>query len=172
MGYLIVGIILLVLIGLVGSAQKDKKEEILTKNGYKVSQRINSGRYVAGHPNLDKPLKLSTLIVKDQWLNIFEYPNGYDNEAPVHRAGIQLSAINNVLIEDETTVERKVTVGRLLLVGVFAFALKKKKVNELAYLTIQWKDNKFEHETYFEFEGKDAMQKANTARNGIIKLIN
>ena len=43
---------------------------------------------------------------------------------------------------------------------------------ELAYLTINWKQGKFNHDTYFEFEGKDAMQKANTARNEIIKLVN
>ncbi len=79
--------------------------------------------------------------------------------------------IKNILVEDQSTVERRVTLGRMLLVGIFAFAWSKRQKNELAYLIFEWSDGRFEHETIFEFEGRDAMVKANTARNGVIKWL-
>lgn len=58
----------------------------------------------------------------------------------------------------------------MILVGVFAFAWKKKKKNEIAFVEIDWKKGKFNNETMFCFEGENAVQRANKARNGIIKF--
>jgi hypothetical protein len=66
-------------------------------------------------------------------------------------------------------MEKRITLGRVLLVGIFALAWRKKKKNELAFVTIEWKE-KFENSTIFSFEGQEAMQKANTARNELIKM--
>lgn len=49
--------------------------------------------------------------------------------------------------------------------------MEEKEKNELAYLTIEWNDGKFDHETIFEFEGVGSMQNANTARNKLIKTV-
>ena len=57
-----------------------------------------------------------------------------------------------------------------MLTGVFAFAWKKKTKHELAYITIYWNDGKFDHETIFEFEGRNAMTRANSSRNKLINL--
>ena len=85
---------------------------------------------------------------------------------------IVIENIKNITVEDASSIEKKITVGRLLLVGVFALAWRKKKTNELAFVVTEWNDGKFDHSTTFSFEGKEAMTKANTARNSLIKMCN
>lgn len=167
----IIAIILFIIIGINGQQDIKKNNEKLTADGFSIATKIDTGKYIAGHPQLDNALNLTAIFPKDDWLYIFEYPDGLSTKMPVHKAGIQLKSIKNIVAEDSSTIEKKVTVGRLLAVGIFAFALKKKQKNELAYLTIEWNDGKFAHETYFEFDSKDAMQKANTARNALIRRI-
>jgi hypothetical protein len=55
--------------------------------------------------------------------------------------------------------------------ALFTFALKQKKKDELAYLTIKWMQGKFEHETFFEFEGKSVVSMATAARNRLINTV-
>lgn len=50
------------------------------------------------------------------------------------------SMISDVAVEGKSEVNRRVTVTRLLTVGLFAFALKKKGVDKEAYLTIVLSD--------------------------------
>ena len=47
---------------------------------------------------------------------------------------------------------------------------EKKKKNEIAFVVINWNDGRFDHATTFSFDGKDAMQLANTARNNLISM--
>lgn len=83
-------------------------------------------------------------------------------------AEIPIEAVSDITIEDASSIEKKITVGRIFLVGIFALGWRKKKKNELAFLVIEWKKGKFEHFTTFSFEGKEAFQNANTARNKLI----
>ena len=46
-------------------------------------------------------------------------------------------SISDVAIEGKDEANRRVTVTRLLLVGIFAFALKKKNKDKEAYLTLE-----------------------------------
>lgn len=172
--YWFIAILVIIIFVIVGNNDLNKgkmNDEKLRSDGFSVNMKIDTGKYIAGHPQLDNSIKLTSIFPKGDWLYIFEYPEGQSINMPLHKAGIQMNSINNVLAEDYTSIERKVTVGRMLLVGLFAFAIKKKKINELAYLTIEWKEGRFSHETYFEFEGKDAMQKENKARNSFIKTL-
>lgn len=169
--YVVLIIAVIVLMVIIAQKRIKKNNQKLQLLGFDPSKKIDTGKYVAGHPDLNNPLKITAIFPHSDALKIFEYPYGDVSSMPVEKGTIPNSSIKNVLAEDETTIEKKVTVGRLLAVGVFAFALKAKKKNELAYLTIQWNDGRFDHETYFEFEGTGAMQKANIARNNIIKFV-
>ena len=151
------------------SGSKDMKhvEEHLKLKGLKVSDFKKCGAYVGGHPLLNETIQGMTAIKQEDQLMLFEFPS--ISVVPKHKANIPIDKITNIQVEDSSSIEKKLTIGRLFLVGIFAFAWKKKKKNELAFVTIQWKD-KFENNTIFSFEGKDAMQNANTARNALINL--
>jgi hypothetical protein len=164
---LIIVFALIAYLGISGTKQNKKINEKLIELGYSLDSKIETGKYVAGHPDINEAIPKTSIMPKDNKLDIMlEKPM----EVPLKKGEIENSFINNVLVEDQSTVEKRVTVGRLLLTGIFAFAWKKKKKIELAYLTIEWNDGKFDHETIFEFEGTGAMQNANTARNQIIKI--
>jgi hypothetical protein len=170
----IIGILFIIMLFMASNSGQNaitKNNEILTADGFSALAKIEAGKYIAGHPEIDKSLKMVSIFPKGDWLYIFEHPNGSRINMPIHKAGIQMKSIKNILAQDSSTIEKKVTIGRLLTVGIFAFAIKKNKKNELAYLTIEWNDGKFDHETYFEFEGKNAIQKANTARNALIRQV-
>lgn len=169
--FVFIVIVLIVLVAIFSKSQKQHEEEA-RKKGIAIDQKVDTGKYIAGHPEIDNATKATCIIPSNDKIDIYHYEHVFDMGKPFFMASINTSTIENILVEDATEIERKVTVGRLLAVGIFAFAFKAAKKHELAYLTIQWKEGKFNHETYFEFTGKDAMQKANTARNRIIKFVN
>lgn len=147
--------------------QKEVNEK-LKNDGYNFLTKIEIGKYLGGHPDIDEPTIGTILFPKDNKLEILVEAKF---KLPIKKGEIENRFIKNITVEDQSTVEKRVTVGRLLMTGIFAFAWKKKNINELAYLTIEWNDGKFEHETIFEMNGKGAMQNANTARNKLIKII-
>ena len=126
------------------------------------------GDYVGGHPEVDIKIPNVKVLKKDDTLILLRI--NAVTQVPDTTAQIPLSDIKNITVEDSSTIERKITVGRIFLVGVFALGWRKKKKNELAFVTVEWSDGKFAHDTLFCFEGHDAMNKANTCRNALIKL--
>lgn len=166
--FVVVAIILFILLGMHGSKKQKEIERDLKLKGYSLESKILTGKYVAGHPDLNDQIPVTIILPKgDKLIIMAETPL----EMPVKKAEIGIDSVKNILAEDQSTVEKRVTVGRLLTVGIFAFAWKKKKKNELAFLTIEWNDGRFDHETIFQYEETDAMQKANTARNQLIKQV-
>ncbi|NCC88563.1 MAG: hypothetical protein EOM05_12010 [Clostridia bacterium] len=124
---------------------------------------IKNIKYTCGHPAIDYP---------GQYMLRFKEGNIHICTALKKELGvIPGDKIKDITVEDETTFKDKVTLGRIALVGVFAFAIPKKKKVELAYLTISWNDGRFDHNTIFEYEGFAALMSANTHRNNIIKEI-
>ena len=135
------------------------------KNEHKVSvvELIDCGTYISGHPLLDDPIKGMKIKFDDNEVKLFS--------AFSLKASIPKKDISNVLIEDSTTVQTRVGIKRLLLVGIFAFAWKKKQKLESAYFIIEWNMNQFKNETIFEFEGTGSIQKANSLRNKFISYL-
>lgn len=168
MWFIIIIAIAFIFIGINGASKQKENETQLSQLGYSNDFKIETGKYVAGHPDINDSILQTSIFPKNNKLEIFTNELG---KLSVKKADIDFSSIKNIVAEDQSSIEKRVTVDRLLLTGIFAFAWKKNKKNELAYLTIEWNDGKFDHETIFEFEGTDAMQKANTARNKIIKLV-
>ncbi len=169
MWYIIIGvIILLLIIGASGSSATKEVNEKLLAAGYDPEQQIILSKYLGGHPDINDAKPNTSLFYHSGSVHIMEY---MPLKMPIKLAEIPGANVKNVVVEDQSSVERRVTLGRMLLVGIFAFAWKKKKKNEQAYLIFEWSDGRFEHETIFEFEGRDAMMKANTARNGVIKWL-
>lgn len=169
----IVIIVIVLIAGFIiyGSKQLKENEKLLTEKGFDISKRITTDKYIGGHPDLDETIINTTVFPKNDFLVILEESKVNISVEKAELAKIEKSLINNIIVEDKSTIEKRVTVGRLLAVGVFALAFRKKEKNEVAFITIEWNDGKFDHETIFEFNGTDAMQNANTARNKMIREI-
>ena len=154
---------------MIGGAEAAKKQkEELSVKGFDVEKTIEVGKYLGGHPDIDKAESGISLIPRGDGLQLMKL---LSITGDIELGEIPNNNITNVRVEDASTVEKSVTVGRLLLIGVFAFAAKKKKKNELAYLIISWNDGRFDHDTIFEFSNLKPFEQANSARNKIIKLI-
>ena len=156
--------IIIIIMGIVNS--KNRKLTLI-KLGLDKNDLIFAGKYVSGHIDIDKSIPHTEIAVIENKLAIYNN----NNNIPIFIASIPTDAIKNIIIEDASTMERRVTAGRMLLVGIFAFGLKKKKKDEMSYLIIEWSDGRFEHNTIFEFVKTGAIQKSNEARNKLMKKI-
>lgn len=167
-------IVVMAIVGLIilaanqSSVNAKKKTENITSSGYQKDDLISAGKYISGHPDLDNEIQTVQIGCKDGKLYMLTFP---DTFTPKEHANIPCQQIKNVLIEDATTIEKRVTVGRLLTVGVFALAWKKKKKQELSFLIIEWNDGRFDHETIFEYTGINTVQRSNEARNKLMRLL-
>lgn len=150
---------------------KEKSKEFMKKNNMSFSDFYPIGKYVGGHPRVDNEQENLYFSFKD---GIFKFHKIliYEVSTPEYVEGFDIAAsdITDITVEDSSTIESKVTLGRVILVGIFALAWKKKKKNELAFVVINWTKGKFSHSTTFAFEGSDAFTKANTARNKLISF--
>lgn len=164
----IIGGILIVFGIILGISNSKKASNFYSENGIKPEELINSGKYTCGHPDIDKPIDKTSLLIKENKILILGL-----NESliPFFTNDIPITQIKNIVIEDASSIQKRVTVGRMLAVGLFAFAWKKKKVEEMSYLIVEWNDGRFDHETIFEFSGKGSVENSNTARNKLIKAV-
>lgn len=159
--------VLIIVIGVIIGPSKGNPFNRMKKDGISQDNLIKVGSYVGGHPKIDNLVKTSSIYKKGSNLIITDTRLIY----PEYKGEIPIDKIKSILLEDSSTIENKITLGRVLLVGIFALAWRKKKKNELAFVTIDWNDGNFDHSTIFSFEGKDAMQTANTTRNRLIREV-
>ncbi len=133
----------------------------------KNSDRLHSGTYISGHPDINESKKDTSLLLSNNDVKIiFVDANGFKLLGTIPK-----ESISNVSMEDSSTIQSRVGVKRLLAVGIFAFAWKKKEKIECAYLVIEWKKGSFDMETLFEFEGNGSINRANTLRNTFINYL-
>jgi hypothetical protein len=129
------------------------------------------GKYVGGHPKRNDMIEYCSWYKKEDELIFLQKKDKYELY-PSLAMRITISTIKDIVLEDASTMDRRITLGRVLLIGIFALAWRKNKKNEMAFVVIEWNDGKFNHSTTFAYEGKDAMQRANTDRNRLINTVN
>lgn len=171
----VIGILVLVALvgGMHGNKLKTSKEEAydgIKTNGFEIESKTEICKYIAGHPELDNSVANIVLMKKENLLYLVKEKLEVDKWKFFEVASIPIENIKDLAVEDSTTIEKKVTAGRILALGLFAFAAKKKVTNHLAYLTISWNDGKFNHDTIFEYDGQGAIQLANKSRNSLIRI--
>ena len=165
--FLVVFVVIIIMSILIAISNNSVRKTQLKSLNITELDLIQCGKYTAGHPDIDKPINFAEVLCKDNELLIY---GSSDRSRPVLSARIPIEKIKNIILEDASTVQKRVTVTRLLSTGLFAFALKKKEKTETAYIIIEWNDGKFDHETIFEFSNLGAVQKANETRNKLVKL--
>ena len=125
--FLLIGFILLMIYSVKSTNKKqaETNAKLKSKGLRNDSFKKTESTYVGGHPEADK--NISNIVYRiDGGILIF-YSRVVDWEMPKHSFDIPIDSIKDIQIEDATSMENKVTLGRMLLVVVFAFAWKKKK---------------------------------------------
>ena len=171
-GWLFLVLIIIMIVAIInGIITHNKSVQILKEQGLKFSDFIPIGMYAGGHPELNDSINNVCFKKANKEIEFFSYKSfASDIPVKIENANIQIDSISDIKLEDASTVEKNITLGRLALVGIFAFAWKKKKVTEVAFLVVVWKNGRFEQSTTFMFQGKTAMTMANTARNKMMKM--
>lgn len=150
-----------------------EKKGMLQTRGIDLFTITSIGKYIGGHPDLDSQIDKVSIAKKINELVLIndmeKFPSLVRDNGII--LSIPIDKINNVLVEDKSIMSKRVTATRLLLTGIFAFAWKKNTKDEFAYIVIEWNDDRFSHETIFEFSKKGAIEKANATRNKILKLL-
>lgn len=90
--------------------------------------------YKGGHPALTKE-KDCNLKITNEDITI---------SYGISSATINYSAVTNIGFETAEQISRRITATRLVTLGVFAFAFKKKKKDSEKYLTVDFKENNIE----------------------------
>jgi len=136
---------------------------------YNVVNFIEVGKYVTGHHGIIKPIK-NILISKS--VNSFDI---YERtpESIIPKGKINFNNVKDIVLEDASTFEKRVTLSRLFAVGIFAFALRKKEAHNIFYITILCQNGRFDDTVIFEFAGKpSSAEEANTFRSFFVNSIN
>ena len=175
LAYIIIIILFILLIFVIYKGAKLGNESIsiqmdpFNSKGHKLKDLHELGSYVGGHPDINDLIESVSFVKYQDNLELYKYKTA---TIPLLIATIPTESIEDIHYEDASSLEKKITLGRILLVGVFALAWKKNKKKELSFVVIEWKNGKFKNSITFSFEGKDSVQKANSARNELIKFCN
>ena len=121
---------------------------------------ISCGKYLIGLPTANDPTdKVNWRITADHF--VFTSTLAYSEEL----GRIPRNSINEVRVDLRQNVGQRLTVTRMLTLGVFALAAPKRRRNEYC-LVVDWDDlNGNRHNTVFEFTGRTAAEDANSAAN-------
>lgn len=122
-------------------------------------------RYVYGIPNIDNPCHVKLEPIKDGII----FQNADTNNTTFYE--LKRSQIKNISVEDESTIEKRVGFRRMLLVGIFAFAWKKRQVNPMSFFIIEYKDDLgLDQEMCIQSEHKEGLQTFNNLKYNIYKF--
>lgn len=107
-------------------AEQQRKKELGLLND--VTLKLE---YKGGHPALPKEKDCSLKITNDDMTISYGFSS----------ATISFATINSINFETAEQISRRITATRLLTLGVFAFAFKKKKKDNEKYLTVEFTEN-------------------------------
>ena len=164
----IIPIVIFVIIIVMGVAQaKEQKLKVESQNQrrnkkleeLKPTARTSVGKYLAGLPNVGQSaFEIDCVVVGDQFL----FLDGIGRELDK----IPRDSINQIIVDDKSQITQRLTVPRLIALGVFAFAAPVAQKHKTFCLVVDWDDEKgLRQNTVFEFEGESSAAQANAAAN-------
>jgi len=126
---------------------------------------VSFGDYLFGLPNANSPTKNVDCYITDSAL---VFMSGISFEL----GRIPRDSINQVFVDDKSQISQRITVTRILTLGIFSLAAPKKKKYKEYCLVIDWDDEKrIRNNSIFEFSGSDCAAKANLSANTVMKYI-
>lgn len=141
------------------AAKKEKIEEL------RPQLVVPVGKYLAGLPNVNQSdLKVDCAVRENELLFLDEKANPLDR--------IPRDAVNQIILDDKSQITSRLTVTRMLTLGVFSLAAPKTQKNKAFCLVIDWDDENGERQnTIFEFTGPDSNTQANKAANELKRYV-
>lgn len=122
-------------------------------------------KYIHGIPHFNGPAK----VIFEPQADGVALLNADADEKMFLR--LKRTDIINISVEDQTTIESRVGFKRLLLVGIFALAWKKKHINPLSFLIIEYKDRAgLIQEVYIQSDKKNGYQTFNNIRYNLYRF--
>lgn len=122
-------------------------------------------KYLHGIPNFNSPAR----VVFEPQIDGVALLNADADEKMFLR--LKRTDIINISVEDQTTIEKRVGFKRLLLVGIFALAWKKKDINPLSFLIIEYKDRAgLIQEVYIQSDKKNGYQTFNNIKYNLYRF--
>lgn len=94
------------------------------------------------------------------------------SKAVIEVGRMALASIKDVSLDDATTIENKVTLGRVLALGVFALAFKKKVKTEQYYVTVTYSGKQIDTQLVFQFDGNNSKTTASKLHQAFISNVN
>ena len=164
---IIVGLVMLVGIFVLAvwlqSKTKKKLDEI------KPIDKVSIGKYIAGISTENTPINAMCAITDENFVFLVDF--GYENVGR-ELGRIPRDMINQIIVDDKSQISQRLTVTRMLTLGIFSLAAPKKKKHSEFCLVIDWNDEKgMRNNTIFEFTGSTSNMLANTAANTLNKYV-
>ena len=142
-------------------AHREKRNKKLEE--LKPIARTSVGKYLAGLPNVSASYTEIDCAVLE---NDFVFINAYGAELDK----IPRDSINQIIVDDKSKITQRLTVTRIVALGVFALAAPKAEKHQTFCLVIDWDDDKgVRQNTVFEFTGETSSSQANGAANTLKK---
>lgn len=129
---------------------------------------VNVGKYLFGLPATDLQSNNIECAFTDD--NFIFYRNSAGSHIEYGR--IARNAINEIFIDDKSQIAQRITVTRILTLGIFSLAAPQKTIYKDYCLVIDWEDERgIRNNTIFEFSENNSEFLANTAINTLKKYI-
>jgi hypothetical protein len=137
-------------------SETEKKEKIEQLRPLAV---VPLGKYLAGLSHVNQSdLTVNCAVRENDFLFLDEKANKIDK--------IPRDAINQIILDDKSQITSRLTVTRMVTLGIFSLAAPKTQKHKSFCLVIDWNDEQGERQnTVFEFSGVDSNTQANKAAN-------
>lgn len=158
-------LIFIIVIAVMQSKEQDaKKQSQRDRRNRKLEElkpvaRTAVGKYLAGLPNVGQSsFEIDCAVVGNDFLFLDAIGRELDK--------IPRNSINQIIVDDKSQITQRLTVPRIVALGIFAFAAPKAQKYQTFCLAIDWEDNKgVRQNTVFEFTGEGSAAQANAAAN-------
>jgi hypothetical protein len=150
-------------------AENERNEAWFKKHNYVTRKGISVGKYVTGYPEKYEPIEDVIMIIHDGCANFFRKTTTDGIASRGVRISIPIDAIHSIEVLDQTTMEKKVTLARLMVLGLFAFAAKKQQRQTWVYLVIKCNLQNFDCDVVFESTEENGLQQYNKVKFEIAK---
>jgi hypothetical protein len=127
--------------------------------------QVSMGKYLTGLPDTDTPTSdVYCAIAEKEFIFISQYSKELGR--------IPRDSINQLFVEDKTQITQRLTVTRMLTLGVFSLAAPKKSKKKEYCLVIDWDDPQgVRHNSVFEFSNEVSATAAATGANSALNTL-
>jgi hypothetical protein len=141
---------------------QEKKQQVAK---YNIVARVAVGKYLLGLPHRNQPAdNIECIVTEDELVFVDQLGNELDK--------IPRISVKEIIVDDKSQISQRLTVTRMLTLGIFSLATPKKKKHQEFCLVIDWTDiGNTRHNSVFELSGIAANTRANTAANTLKQYV-